>query len=103
MLYAILFSEFQSRNQQNSSDALLTIVIAGYAFGLIQNMCEVGHRLRNSFIEIYNLIEQFSWYKYPNRIQRHLIIILVVAQKPVNLICFGSNSCDRDTFKRVSL
>ena len=82
---------------------LVTIVYAFYAFGVVLIICELGQRLTNAFEEICETVEHFDWYLIPLEIQKSLPILLIAAQKPIVLECFGSISGTRDTFKIVSL
>lgn len=82
---------------------LLTIFYAGYAFGVVFIICELGQRLTDAFEEINDEIDRFEWYLFPSEIQRMLPTIMISAQQPVVLECFGSIAGSRETFKRVSL
>lgn len=79
----------------------VTIVYACYAFGVVGIICELGQRLSNAFDEIPDTIVDFEWYLFPPGIQRILPTILLAAQQPVYLECFGSISGTRETFKNV--
>lgn len=48
-------------------------------------------------------MDEFDWYLFPSEIQRMLPIIMMYAQQPVGIACFGSTTCNRDTFKYVSM
>lgn len=93
--------EFQSKDEKNVLTLLLTVFVACYGLGILFLACELSQRLVNAFTEIDRMIEQFDWYLFPLNIQRMLPIIIVVAQEPVNLECFGSISCNRAVFKKV--
>lgn len=64
-------------------------------------ICELGQRLTDAFAQIADEIENFEWYLFSHEIQRMLPIILIAAQQPIELECFGAVSGIRDTFKRV--
>lgn len=68
-------------------------------------MCldELGQRLTNAFDEIGYSLEQFDWYLFPMEFKRILPMIMVIAQQPVELECFGSIKCSRIVFKKVSI
>lgn len=82
---------------------LVVFIEVAYAFGLLCVACELGERFRNLFDEIAVTIEQFKWYSFPFGMQRILPIIILNAQEPVAIACFGSILCDRKSFKFVSL
>lgn len=73
------------------------------AFGLILIACEIGQRLSLRFDECGQIVEQFEWYLFPTEIQWVLPTILIFAQQPFEIICFGSAACNRETFKIVSM
>lgn len=81
---------------------MVSIIEALYGFGVVLFACELGQRVTNLFIGINDKIEHSDWYSYPNKVQKMLLIILIVAQQPVEFQCFGSTSANRDTFKKVS-
>lgn len=81
---------------------MVMLTFACAAFGLLFFTCEVGQRFSDEFDDICDVIEQFNWYAFPAQVQRMLPIIILAAQQPVAVECFGSIMCLRDTFKSVS-
>lgn len=81
---------------------LLTIIDACIAFGTLFISCELSQRVENAFDEIGDDIDQLHWYLLPQELQQTLPMVIVVVQQPVSLECFGTISCNRDVFKRVS-
>lgn len=75
--------------------------VACCGLGILFITCELSQRLGNAFTEIERIIEQFDWYLFPLNIRRLLPTIIIIAQEPVNLECFGSISCNREFFKKV--
>lgn len=65
--------------------------------------CELSERVSYAFNEINDLIWTIDWHKFPVEMQKMIPIILIEAQSPVSLKCFGSISCNRDLFKRVRI
>lgn len=63
--------------------------------------CELGQRNNCAFEECGQMIGEFEWYRLPNEIQRMLPLIINFAQQPVDIKCFGSATCDRETLKYV--
>lgn len=82
---------------------MLLVVEISISFGLNFSICEIGERVSGAFDEICSAIEELNWYMLPNRLQKVLPSILINAQQPVALKCFGSIFCARDTFKRASI
>lgn len=68
----------------------------------VYGFCEFGEQLSGAFGEINEVYDQFNWYLFPHKAQRVFTTPLMVAQKPVELCAFGTVSCSRITFKRVS-
>lgn len=94
--------KFHVQRDHNLFILLVTISYASYAFGVVLLICELGQRLTDAFDELCDTIEGFDWYLFPIDIQRMVPTLLIAAQKQVVLVCFGSISGTRDTFKRVS-
>lgn len=74
----------------------------GYSFVFVFIASEFGHSISTAFIEIDYEIGQFDWYKFPMEMRKILPILLMVTQKPLTLEVFGSITCERETFKKVS-
>ena len=73
-----------------------------YAFSLVVVTCEIGEKFCGSFNEISIVIDQFNWYLLPVEVQQMLPTIIIFVQNPVVLKCFGSITCLREAFKKVS-
>lgn len=73
-----------------------------WSFLFVLAVCEFGQRVSNAFIEIDSNIDQLDWYLFSLEMQKMLIILMIIAQKPVRLDVFGNISCDREDFKAVS-
>ena len=65
--------------------------------------CELGQRFSNAFCDIDDSIFQLDWYLLPFELQKTLPIIVNYAQQPLVVQFFGSYSCSRNQFKKVSL
>lgn len=65
--------------------------------------CEMGQRLRIAYQKLNDKIDQFNWHLLPKEIQRLLLILIIHTQQPVEVLCFGSTACDRETFEKVCL
>lgn len=91
----------KSRSEVSSVDLLITIVYGFFAFGTLFVSCEIGQRGSDLFIEIEDEIIQFEWHSFPSKIKPMLPTIIIIAQQPVEIECFGSISCNRDVFKQV--
>lgn len=74
-----------------------------YAFWTVFIVCELGQRIKDVCAEIGDMMYQCDWYLLPIEIKRFLVIILASLQQPVSLQCFGSISCERNIFEKVSL
>lgn len=73
-------------------------------FAILFGICEFGQKLNGTFQEIDEIYSsQFVWYSYPCNVQQMLIVLIMVAQKPIQLRVFGSVACDRITLKMVSV
>lgn len=83
-------------------ELLATINFTLYAFGDVFMICELCQRSSDRYDELNDIIGQFEWYFLPAKIQRFLPMIIMSVQEPVSFECFGSITCDRETFKRVN-
>lgn len=72
-----------------------------WIFGFVFILCEIGQRLTDAIYAIVYEFEQLKWYLLPIKIQRILPIILMNAQKPMTMGCFGIVVGDRNQFKQV--
>lgn len=80
---------------------LVTTSYAFYAFGMVLHACELGERSSDAFDEIVEKIYQLEWYSFVKEMRQMLPLIINVAQQPVEIECFGTISCSRETFKKV--
>lgn len=64
--------------------------------------CELGQRLSNSFTNVENDLNQVDWYLLPVDQQRIWQMLITYAQEPIAVKFFGSVSCSRLQFRKVS-
>lgn len=81
---------------------LMAIVDAGYSFGFIFIVCDLGQRTSDDFDELNDETTQLDWYLFSEDIKRILLTILINLQEPVVIEIFGSITNCRDCFKKVS-
>lgn len=81
---------------------LITIIEAFYPIGVLFICCEISQRISLAYDECSRMVVQFEWYLFPVENQRMLSLILNFTQQPIEIKCFGSKGCDRETFKLVS-
>lgn len=82
---------------------MVSFVYGFWAIVMLLFTCETGQRLTYEFIQFDNEISQLDWNFLPIDIQRLLPIIMANTQQPFQILCFGSTTCGRETFKSVSL
>lgn len=63
--------------------------------------CELGERMSDATSGINDSIDQFDWHSFPVEIQKILPTVLIGVQQPIEIRCFGSIACTRETFKQV--
>lgn len=78
------------------------LLFVSIGFGVVLIMCELAQRACDHFNDIDEIMLQWNWYLFPNEIQRILPLVLIVVQTPVQLECFRSISCTRETFQKAS-
>lgn len=64
--------------------------------------CEIGQKMNDSYDEVSSTVDHFAWYLFPIKIQQMYPMIIVNAQEPIILECFGSIACSREVFKNVT-
>lgn len=66
-------------------------------------LLNLGQRFSNSFNEISSeIFAEFDWYLLPIKMQQMLPIIIIHSHQPVDIRFFGSISCSRIQFQKVS-
>lgn len=81
---------------------MLLIVEVIISFGLNFTFCEFGERVKSAFDNIDYDINQLEWYMLPADVVKILPTILINVQQPVEIKCFGSIPCARETYKKAS-
>lgn len=90
---------------QDTNDSILLVMsftLLCWSLILAFIPCELGKRTSDAFVEINDMMDQFVWHLFRIEIVKMLLIILITVQQPVEVICIGSISCTRETFKKVS-
>lgn len=80
----------------------ISIVNSCWAFSGAFTVCDLSERMSNSFVSVGGLVDQFNWYNFTDDTQRMLLIIFIDVHEPVVFNCFGSVTCSRESFKKVS-
>lgn len=85
----------------NTVVLLELIIEGGYSFGLVLISCELGQQMTNAFDKLEVVMCELEWYLFSVKVQQMLPLLLIIAQEPVRLECFGSTACLRESFKKV--
>lgn len=85
-----------------SAMVLVEISLVWYVSVIVLIICELGQRMTDAFEEIDDVIGKFQWYSFPDALKRLMPFMIQFAQQPVDIEFFGSISCSRDTFEKVS-
>ena len=80
---------------------MITAFYTFYAYGTVFAICELSEHVGNLFNKINDIFGQLDWYLFPEKIQKMLPIVLAMTQQPIEIGCFGSIACTRETFKKV--
>lgn len=99
--YGLFYLCIQLHHSGDMTMIMIIIFEMSYAFGALLVACELSQRVNVAFEECDKIIEQFDWYRFPLEIQRILPTIIIYAQRPVEIKCFGSMACNRAAFKDV--
>lgn len=95
----ILFS--QTNNQINSVMLFQSVLCGFWAIILVFTTCECGQRFSDAFKSFNGVLSQIDWYLLPISAQRILPMIIINAQQPMDVRCYGNVPCGRATFKKV--
>lgn len=80
-----------------------TIFYGTWAVSMVYAACELGQRFSKLFSEVDDVVgRHLDWYLLPIEIKRMLSIIIINSQRPCVIEFFGSFSCSREQFKKVS-
>lgn len=81
---------------------ILILPYSSWSFGFVYVVCELCQQTTDAYEEFEDILEQFSWYRFPDGIKRIMPMAIYFVQEPVAIECFGSLACSRETFKKVS-
>lgn len=99
----VLFSIIlQSQQEMDFVVLFMGLFYVCIAFAEVLIICELAQRGCDLFNNIDEIFVQMNWYLLPNKTQRLLPVIINMIQQITEIKCFGSISCNRDTFKKVS-
>lgn len=79
-----------------------SIVCEFAALLLVLIACEAGHRISDTFEKMDDTFEEIDWYLLPIDVQRMLPVVLMYVQETMVPKFFGSISCSREQFRKVS-
>lgn len=63
--------------------------------------CHYGEHLTVRFNDVSLAIYRLSWYEFPLKIQKDLVLFIGAAQNGVFLRGYAGTTCTRDVFKKV--
>lgn len=96
------FFDSQTQQHVDLKDLLVIIFFAILTFGALLIICELSQRQNLAYKECGDMVEQLDWYRFPTEIQRIYPTILAIMQQPIEIVCFGGTTCNRESFKKVS-
>lgn len=103
MRYIYIFSVFFKGMRTN--DYVLIVRAISVITGVLPFFfiyCKVGEDVTEAFGTIDEAIYMTSWYICPIHTQNYLKLLMMMAQKEVDLKGFATFNCSCDTFKRVT-
>lgn len=78
--------------------AISILIIWLPMFHLLSNF---GEDVIGAFAELNDEIFHMSWYLCPVNLQRYIVVMAAMAEKPVLMRGFATLNCSRQTFKQV--
>lgn len=100
---SFIFNFFSQKGTNNMLEIIHLAITIFWSFAIIFGVCEFGEKLSEAFEQINDVYDQFAWYLLPFDVQHMLSTLIMIAQKPIELRVFGSISCTRITFRKVSI
>lgn len=91
------------RDECSTVEILLTSLATMWAIAVQFFSCELCQRISDAFDEIGNLMSNLDWYLFPIELKQIQLMAMIHAKQPVQIACFGSISCDRNTFRKVCM
>lgn len=73
-----------------------------WALNLVFVVCEMCERCNVTYNKINDELNKNDWYLLPTEMTQMFLIIMINAQKPLDVKFFGSASLGRYQFRRVS-
>lgn len=98
----LLFLALQSHHVTDIVILFTSIFYVCDSFGVVFLSCETSQWIINAFEEIEHIFGEYRWYLFPDQVKQMLPMMLMNVQKPIQVQIFGSLSCCREAFKRVS-
>lgn len=82
----------------------MVLPIAGMAsaLNLLFIFFYFGQILHTNLNNVSEMIYQTVWYRYPHRVQRFILIIMVRARRPFFISAYGVMHCNLENFLGVS-
>lgn len=81
---------------------LVTAMTCLFAFvPFVYPVCDIGENVTLAYATMNQSIYGITWYECPVKLQRYLVPMILMAEKPFNVNVFGSIDCSRDTFKQI--
>lgn len=73
-----------------------------WTFAFVFATCECGHQVQDACEAINYEIVQLNWLRFSLDLKRILLIFIIDLQQPARMKVFGSFSCGRMEFKKVT-
>lgn len=92
---------FQALQSKHTADAVHTLCFLLYSLGYMAVICFFGDNVTRKFGAIGDTIGECSWYQLPMKMQKELLTMLIIAQKPVYIQGFSNTHCTLEFLKKV--
>lgn len=88
-------------DDSNAFQIVLLVFVLFWTIVFFIILCEPGARLTAQFEMLSIEVSRYDWYLLPIGMQGMYIIFLSDTQNPMQILCYGNITCDRDTTKKV--
>lgn len=69
--------------------------------GILYTLALYSDKTTNGLLTVHVIAFHSHWFRYPVQVQKILIPVIRMSQKPIRFTCINLVSCDLETFKKV--
>lgn len=98
----LLFVHFQFVTNNNFLLLEAAVIAFSAVMPFLFAVCYVGGMVTNVYLDLKESIYDISWFMCPLHMKNYILMMLILADKPIVFESFGSLNCSNDTFNKVA-